>query len=473
MAAELIRFTKRSIGGLPAAPAGKRVYYRDEEGRSLQLQVTAAGSKTFQVYRWVRGRPERFTIGKFPDMTIELARREADRINGKLADHERPENLRRSKRGEWTLEALLSDFLTHKRNRRGAPLTDATKRGYQGIFKSYLSRLAVRKVSDVTREDVEALHRRIGKEAPYAANRLLALLSSLFNYAARQGVLKGGNPAAGIDRFPEDARERFVGPEELPYFFQALGHEVSDYRDVFLLALLTGARRSNVLAMQWGELNLERAEWRIPKTKHGGAHTVPLTAEAREILRGRERAMRERLVAEPKDAKEEQRNARLRQFVFPSVGETGHLVETKSGWRRILTRAELLRLLDMIGKEKGWSRKQIDKAFEDARSDEAGSLKAWGAQASRLGIDHNKVALDDLRVHDLRHTMGGALAATGANTALTMQALGHKTATASLIYQKLHRDPIREAMQRATGQLLGHAGVGVGNVRTMPRQKAK
>ena len=197
MPTERLNFTKKGLESLPSARQGKRAYYRDTKVRGLVMAVTDKGAKTFQVYRWLNGRPERFTIGRFPDMTIERARSNAEKLNGAIADRARAEDLRESKRGAWTLQALLDDFLEHKRNRRGEPLTESTKAGYRGIFKTYLHRLAVLKLSELQHADVKALHGRIGKTAPYAANRVLALLSSLYGYAKKHGAYRGENPEIG------------------------------------------------------------------------------------------------------------------------------------------------------------------------------------------------------------------------------------------------------------------------------------
>jgi hypothetical protein len=84
-AKKTLSFTKPLIESLPNAAPGKRDYYRDARVRGLQLMVTDHGSKTFAVYRRIAGRPTRYTLGRFPDLTPELARRKAEGILGKVA----------------------------------------------------------------------------------------------------------------------------------------------------------------------------------------------------------------------------------------------------------------------------------------------------------------------------------------------------------------------------------------------------
>jgi len=89
-------------------------------------------------------------------------------------------------------------------------------------------------------------------------------------------------------------------------------------RDLFMLALLTGARRSNVCAMAWSDIDLEAGVWRISKTKNGTPQNVTLSPEAVQVLKAR----KEGAGASP--------------FVFPGTGKTGHIVEPKGAWAKLL-----------------------------------------------------------------------------------------------------------------------------------------
>ncbi len=112
------------------------------------------------------------------------------------------------------------------------------------------------------------------------------------------------NPAQGIRRNPERSRDRFLQSDELPRFFAALADEPNTtLRDYFLVSLLTGARRGNVLTMRWQDINFERAEWRIARTKNNDPQTITLLPEAIEVLHGRNRDS---------------------EFVFPGAGACGH-----------------------------------------------------------------------------------------------------------------------------------------------------
>lgn len=383
-------FTKPQLDALPEPAAGELVIYHDthKNAAGLQLRVTSTG-KTFFIQRRVDGKPERVTIGKFPDYSIENARKEAARLTALIAQGINPNTDARALKTETTLQELFDDFLQHRRNKRGAFLSEKTKRSYRYDFGLYLGKWSKRKLSQFKDTDFGKLHAEIGKEHPTTANRVIAMASSLFGYAAERKLFKGANPAHGIKKYPETKRERFLQSHELPAFFKALAEEANDtLRDYFLISLLTGARRSNVQEMQWNQINFDRAEWRIPTTKNGEPQTVTLSAEAVEILRNRQ-------------------DGNAGAWVFPGLGASGHLVEPKKAWRRVLDRA----------------------------------------------------GIDDLRIHDLRRTLGSWQAKTGASLAIVGKSLNHKSPSTTAIYARLDLDPVRESVDRATGAMLAAAGL--------------
>ncbi len=122
--------------------------------------------------------------------------------------------------------------------------------------------------------------------------------------------------------FKEQSRDRFLQPDELKAFFTALDAEQPLFRDFFALGLLTGARRANLQAMRWADMDLDAGFWRIPETKGGIPVVVPLVEAALSILRARR---------ESADGSE---------YVFPGR-RGGHLTEPKGSWKRICTAAGL------------------------------------------------------------------------------------------------------------------------------------
>src|SRR5262249_53089499 len=126
-----------------------------------------------------------------------------------------------------------------------------------------LPRLGAKLVAELSRRDVETLHLSL-KETPYQANRAMALLSKMLSLAIRWGW-RTDNPVKGIERFPEERRERWLRDNELGRLLEALGR-YPDRRvaDAIRLLMLTGARRSEVFSATWEEFDLGRGVWTKP-----------------------------------------------------------------------------------------------------------------------------------------------------------------------------------------------------------------
>ena len=315
MAQKKVNFTKAVIGAA-VAPEGGRCYLHDQKESGLVLQITATGRKSFQLYKKHQGRPVRVTLGTWPEITVEQARKKAREAKVELADGRNPNDALRQERQEMTFADLFSQYME-----RHAKVRKRTWQEDQNQFDRYLGAFAKKKLSAITRKDVAALHGKIGKTAPTAANRLLALLSSVFGRAIEFGLWEGNNPCVAIRKFPEEARDRFLSKDELRRFFEVLehySHEIA--RDTILVALLTGVRRSNVHEMKWADIDWEEATWRIGWTKNGTPQTVALVEPVVELLRERHRRA-------------------TSVFVFPGRGRTGHYVEVKTAWKTLLKRA--------------------------------------------------------------------------------------------------------------------------------------
>jgi integrase len=287
----------------------------------LKLALYQSGARTFLVYRRVQGRPERIFIGRWPDLTVEQARKIAERINGEIAQGRNPAEQQRQKKLEGTLSNLFERYLELHARPHKQP---SSLREDQNLYRRYLTRWGTRRLSSISRKDVQTLHTEVGdKNGHYAANRMLALLTTMFRKAIDWGWA-GPSPVVGVKKFREESRERFLTQAEMPKFLKALSQDPDrDFQDYMLLSLLTGARSGNLLAMEWAEVDLAEATWRITRTKGNRRQTVPLVDHALAIL------MRRRAQA-------------TGTFVFPSSKvPSGHTTTFRPQWDRLLERAGL------------------------------------------------------------------------------------------------------------------------------------
>ena len=428
--ARRIKFSDRTLRALPSPPAGERVQYADAEVTGLRLRVSSSGVKTFTLYRRTKhGPPERLTLGRFGDIKCEQARTEALKLIGRIAVGANPAEVKRAHKGEPTFAGLFAEYID-----RHAKPNKRTWREDQQKYRDYLERpLGRKKASRIDRADLAAIHSAITRAGhPTVANRVKDLVSSVFGRAIGWGYLDS-NPAKGIEDNTEKSRERFLKPGELPRLFAALDGEPNGaFRDYFLLALLTGARRNNVVAMRWCDLDLERGEWVIPMTKNGEPQRVPLVPEAVAILKARQEAA-------PDGAR----------YVFPASrtdSKLGHMSGERKAWLRLLDRDEIAQLRQRIEAKNA-------KADGDGDETPAHTLQRLHRVAKRLKINTDGARLDDIRIHDLRRTMGSWQARTGASLAIIGKSLGHKSQQATAVYARLDLDPIREAMETATAAM--------------------
>jgi len=381
MKSNKFKFTKTALKNITLPNKGKRISYYDEATPTLMILVSSTGTKTFYVYRKVIGKPERIKLGNFPTMTCEQARKECALVNGMIVDGVNPNQIKRQDRQELSLEGLFSEYME-----RHAKPRKITWDQDQYNFDSYVEKLHARKLSKIQRNDIERLHNKIGKESGvYTANRVLSLLKKVFNCGIDWGEFSSVNPCIGISLFKEESRDRFLQADEVLSFFRALSEENSEtLRDYVMISLLTGARRSNVLAMRWDQISFARADWRIPSTKNDESLVVPLGEEAIQVLR-------QRAVL-----------CKGNEWVFPGTGESGHFVSPQKGWTKMLVRA----------------------------------------------------GLKDLRIHDLRRTMGSWQTKMGASLPIVGKTLGHKSVSTTAIYARLDIDPVRNSMEMATQAIL-------------------
>jgi integrase len=302
---KVIRFTKASIESFPL-PATGRVDVWDEFTPSLGIRLSATGSRSFFWLHRDGRKLKRVTIGRYPEVAIDRARREAVRLSGMVADGKRASTRRAAAAEEWTVGELFGWYLeTHSKPHKKTWEKD------QRRYEQRLKHWAGRSVSSISREEVQSLHLSINETSgPYAANKILELLGHAFRLAKDvvPGRVPCDDPTARIKRFPRHERERILDDDELGRFLLALEQLPREItRDAIEMCLWTGARRSNVFSMRWDEISMASKVWTIPKEKFksGKPCNVPLCDQAMTILRRRKKGS-------------------ASEWVFPGSGQSGH-----------------------------------------------------------------------------------------------------------------------------------------------------
>ncbi|MEO6824087.1 MAG: Arm DNA-binding domain-containing protein, partial [Nitrosospira sp.] len=180
-----INFTKANLGALTLPERGKRADYQDVKTSGLQLRITFSGTKTFSVLRRIRGNLERITVGRYPDLTIEQARRKTAEINSDIANDVNPGAVKRGRRAELTFSDLFTEYLErHSKPKKKTWAEDKSQ------FHAYLVKtIGGRKLSLIDRAMIAVIHSSITRAGhPVTANRVKALVSSIFGWAISAGL---------------------------------------------------------------------------------------------------------------------------------------------------------------------------------------------------------------------------------------------------------------------------------------------
>jgi integrase len=256
----------------------------------LALRVTPNGAKSFVVRGRVKGQaaPIRLTLGDARGMKLSDARREASEVLRACRAGTDP----REERRHWKVEAeraqslrwevVVETFLAeHARRKKSGHQTEA-------IFNSYITpNWSGRLLSEITRADVTALLDKLARtKSVYVANRALAAVRKLMNWAAVRGMIPASPVIVGMARPGEIKRDRVLTFDEIRVVWEAsdaLGHP---FRPIIRLLLVTGQRRSEVAAMRGSAIDPDARLWGLAAedTKAARAHVVPLSPLAVDIL---------------------------------------------------------------------------------------------------------------------------------------------------------------------------------------------
>jgi integrase len=434
--AQRLLFTKNNLDDLTfdlQGPKGWQWYY-DERTPGLAIGISKNGIKSFYLIRKIAGRAKRLSLGRYPTVTIETARREAQNKNQLIAQRKNPEG---EPKDVMRFPELFNRYMEiyARKNNKTAEAKVVTYKRYLATdrYRCNLGKMALHEITGAT---IEGIFNGVSSHAPVHANRVLALLRSIFNKAINWKLWTELNPCSGIERNAETSRERVVNKSEMPYLLTAIELEPNEtLRDFVKTALLTGARRSNVLAMRYEDVDYDERLWRIPETKNGSPHIVPMVPTMIDMLKARQKQ-------------------HGTEWVFPSTGATGHYVEPKKGWKVLLARATVLRLVDKLADHFGWDEVEATRALTIVKTAPENALKMYSREAETVGIWLKPIDMRDIRIHDLRRTLGSWQADANVSEKIIGKTLGHLSQQSTKVYARVSLAPVRDAMILATNNML-------------------
>lgn len=261
---------------------GNAIVY-DDEVKGFGLRVTAAGSKSFVLNYRIAGRERRLTIGGYPAWTAAAARDEAKKLRRLVDQGVDPLAERQDRAKAPTVQMLWEEY-----ERRHLPTLSARGQlDQRAMWRDFiLPSFKASKVVDLTPAEIDGLHARISLTKPIRANRVLEVLRKALNLAIRWGWIER-NVADNFSRNREEGRERFLSPEEYQLILSKLDVMPNQKAaNAIRLLALTGARRGEVLNMEWVDLDLAQGIWTIPadKNKARRKKRLPLSPAAATLL---------------------------------------------------------------------------------------------------------------------------------------------------------------------------------------------
>ena len=386
------RITKRAVDALIAREREYMLWDRDIKG--FGVRVHPSGRKVYLVKYRHHGQARKQTIGPHGAIPPAAARARAAEIitaakTGKdLAG--RDLRAREAEAGTPTMNDFARRFVEEYVPVR---CKASTAHSYEtSIRRHVLPRLGARRVADISRSDVAALHHAM-RMTPYAANRTLGILSAMFTAAVLWELRpEGSNPCRHVKRFREQRRERFLSDEEYCRLGVALrdaehtGTVAASAVAAVRLLMLTGCRLSEIMTLRWENVAPEAAELRLPDSKTG-AKIVHLGAPAVAVLLGIARE-----AGNPWVITGRRPGSRLASLHYP-----------------------------------------------------------WGRIRRRAG-------LDDVRLHDLRHSFASGGLLVGEGLPVIGKLLGHSQVQTTARYAHLADDPVKAAADRIAGRIARVAG---------------
>jgi integrase len=398
-----IKLTKRVVDTAEARADRYTIFDIAIPGFGLRVYPSGEKSWIFEYRAGEGGRnapKRRATIGKSSDFTPDQARRVADGLRSSVKTGEDPQGDKARQREAPTLEDVATAFLTEH---VGAKRRTTTAAHYEDVLRRLvLPKLGKQKAKDITRADVARLH-LANAHTPFQANRILAIIGSMYGYAGRHGLVPDDvNPARRIERFREEPRERLLSLDEL----ERLGASIR-------LAETTGI------------------PWMIDVSKE----TKHLPKDGRETRIGEHAAAALRLLIFT--------GARLREILHLKWEHVDFdrglllLPESKTGKKTIVLNAPALAVLSSLSRG---GRYVIagDTAGLPSERPRADIKRPWG-------VVSRHAQLAGVRLHDLRHNFAAFGAGGGMGLPIIGKLLGHTQPQTTARYAHLDADPLRRA----------------------------
>ncbi|MFA7330402.1 MAG: tyrosine-type recombinase/integrase [Candidatus Delongbacteria bacterium] len=265
--------------------------YTVSDGRGLYVEVFPTGGVVWRFRYRLDGRLEKLTLGKYPELSLKLARAWRDEAAHKVLLGESPARQKQLAKVAADETATVAEF-TERFLREVLAKDIKNVRVPRRYFdKDILPFIGERPMSTISTEDVRAIvWRAKDKGIDATAGKLRGMLFRLCDFAITCGVMQA-NPVTALPMrhvFKKKSRERALSRDEIRTFLNAIGESTMrrQLQIALRLLLLTMTRKSELMLANWANVDLAAAEWHIPaeQSKTGKPHIVYLSRQALELF---------------------------------------------------------------------------------------------------------------------------------------------------------------------------------------------
>ena len=407
----MAKLTKRAVDAIEPRDESLKVW--DDELSGFGLRVQPSGVKTYILnYRTKAGRQRQLTIGRHGALTVAEARARAREMLASVADGKDPQGDLSALRQSDTVNQFLDRHLAeHVAKQNGLRMQASVKDAFDRLARPSIGAL---KLESVTRRDIQKMHAAL-HETPVMANMLLAYLSTAFNRAETDGLrLENSNPCKGVQRDTTETRERFLTADE----FRRLG---------------TALELARGEGLPWPAPPSSPANKHLPKAEK---RRTPLSTGVLAVIR----------------------------LLIYTGARRGEIIELE--WSHVDFDNGALALPGRKGKaRKSHPVSEIALAImrEISRVESSpwvfprpgDAMRHLSPEVIENGWQRLRAhaGVEDVRLHDLRHTVATIASRSGANAFIVRDLLRHSTTAMTSRYANFDAAPVRATMNSVAASI--------------------
>jgi len=310
--------------------------YYDRKLKGFGIRVTSGGTKAFFIEKLIGNKLRRITIGHYPELTVEMARKEAQKLLGKIATGINPSaEKKEAKTKAITLKQTFEDYLRARKALKPTTILD-----YKRVLNQVVPDWMKLQLLSITKDMIAKRHQQYGQRSEARANLAMRVIRAIFNFAMGEYENAQGksliieNPVKRLSHtrawYRVDRRQSIIKVYDLPAWYQGIMKLTNyhDYnkaemlKDYFLLILFTGLRRHEAASLKWNQIDLQSKTMTIIDTKNHEHHTLPLSDYLTSLLIRRKQSA-------------------INEYVFPADSKERHLIDPRKAMLKVIQKSEV------------------------------------------------------------------------------------------------------------------------------------